>query len=399
MAWIQERFLQLIQPAGIVLQILGMLGIHGLEFALGGTGREQGRDEKLGKAIQRVRVVVTEHVKVVGLLILADPKSSALRYHVAMPPDVNAETVISTTPQVHVRNGNINAMKSDVLFHIGLTYSHEERRQVANTFGDVKFFIAGGSAERMTHFAHAVAQELNITSPYGYALCPIGSTSRYMLYKVGPVLVANHGIGMPSISILLHEITKLLEYAGVHDATYIRMGTSGGIDVEPGTVVITSEAVNNKMDSVDEVAVLGTTQLRPSVCSPKVLDEIVSAANEVGVPYAVGKTLSCNDFYEGQGRLDGAICEYTLEDKMAFLHKLANAGVRNIEMEARLMAGFCHKLNIPVAVVCVTLLNRLDGDQVLSSPETLQNFEKRLGAVVLHYIKTKLSKLASVSCS
>ncbi|KAI9905125.1 hypothetical protein PsorP6_019537 [Peronosclerospora sorghi] len=66
MAWIRERFLQLIQSAGIVLQILGMLGIHGQEFALGGTGSEQGRDEKLGKAIQRVCEVVTEHVKVVG---------------------------------------------------------------------------------------------------------------------------------------------------------------------------------------------------------------------------------------------------------------------------------------------------------------------------------------------
>ncbi|CAH0480497.1 unnamed protein product [Peronospora belbahrii] len=257
-------------------------------------------------------------------------------------------------------------------FHIGLTCSPKEREKVITTFGDVKFFITGGSAERMISFAHSVAMALNIAPPYGYALSPIGSTSRYALYKVGPVLVANHGIGMPSISILLHEVTKLLEYAGAYDITYIRMGTSGGIGVEPGTIVITSEGMNNKMECVDKVAVLGSIELRPSICSPEARKEIITAAKE------------------GQGRLDGAICEYTLEDKMAFLQKLAAVGVCNIEMEARFMAGFCHKLNIPVAVVCVTLLNRLNGDQVLLSHETLQAFEMRPATVLLHYIKTKL---------
>ncbi|KAG7391708.1 Uridine phosphorylase 2 [Phytophthora pseudosyringae] len=323
------------------------------------------------------------------------PKSNSSSSHVKMAPNMHAVAAdAATAPQVHVRNSHLREMHSDVLFHIGLTCSQEERRHVVATFGDVKFFVTGGSAERMTHFAHSVAKELGVATPYGYQLAPIGSTSRYTLYKVGPVLVANHGIGMPSISILLHEVTKLLEYAGAHGATYIRMGTSGGVGVEPGTVVITSEGVNNRMESVDEVAVLGSTVLRPSICSPEVREEIIAAAKQVDLPYAVGKTLSCNDFYEGQGRLDGAICEYTLEDKMAFLQKLADAGVRNIEMEARLMAGFCHRLNIPVAVVCVTLLNRLNGDQVLSSHETLQDFERRPAAVLLHYIKTKITALA-----
>lgn len=58
------------------------------------------------------------------------------------------------------------------------------------------------------------------------------------------------------------------------------------------------------------------------------------------------------------------------------------------------MAGFCHKLHIPVAVVCVTLLNRLNGDQVLSSHETLQGFEQRPAAVLLHYIKSKINASA-----
>ena len=38
-----------------------------------------------------------------------------------------------------------------------------------------------------------------------------------------------HGMGVPSASILLHELFKLLHYAGAKDVTLFRMGTSGGL--------------------------------------------------------------------------------------------------------------------------------------------------------------------------
>ncbi|DAZ98692.1 TPA: hypothetical protein N0F65_008818, partial [Lagenidium giganteum] len=277
----------------------------------------------------------------------------------------------------HVANSNIRDLDTDVLYHLGLSCSSEQKQQIQELFGDVKFFVTGGSSDRMTKFAKTIAEELKIATPFGYSLTPIGSTARYTIFKVGPVLIANHGMGMPSVSILLHEVTKLLEYAGANDAVYIRMGTSGGVGVEAGTVVLTSEGVNSQMESVHEVAVLGNIVKRPSICDKQVTEEIAAAAQELGLPYAIGKTLTCDDFYEGQGRLDGAICEYSLEDKMAFLRTCADNGVKNIEMEARGFAAFCHKLHIPVAVICVTILNRLNGDQVTSSHSTLKGFEER----------------------
>ena len=39
-------------------------------------------------------------------------------------------------------------------------------------------------------------------------------------------------------------------------------------------------------------------------------------------------------------------------------------GVTNMEMEALVFAGLTHKAGIRSAVVCVTLLDRLQGDQV-----------------------------------
>ena len=65
-----------------------------------------------------------------------------------------------------------------------------------------------------------------------------------------------------------------------------------------------------------------------------------------------------------QGRLDGAVCEFTEEDKMAFLREVAAKGVTNMEMEALVFAALTHKAAIRAAVVCVTLLDRLQGDQV-----------------------------------
>lgn len=38
-----------------------------------------------------------------------------------------------------------------------------------------------------------------------------------------------HGMGIPSISIMLHELIKLLHHARCRDVTIIRMGTSGGL--------------------------------------------------------------------------------------------------------------------------------------------------------------------------
>ena len=55
---------------------------------------------------------------------------------------------------------------------------------------------------------------------------------------------------------------------------------------------------------------------------------------ELSLKSFIGKTMCCDDFYEGQARLDGAICNYNEADKMKFLDKAHKAGVVNIEMES-----------------------------------------------------------------
>lgn len=49
--------------------------------------------------------------------------------------------------------------------------------------------------------------------------------------QVGPVLSISHGMGVPSIGILLHEIIKLMYHAKCKDPIFIRLGTCGGVGV------------------------------------------------------------------------------------------------------------------------------------------------------------------------
>ena len=39
------------------------------------------------------------------------------------------------------------------------------------------------------------------------------------------------------------------------------------------------------------------------------------------VPYVVGNTMTCNDFYETQGRLDGAFCDFSNAEKLGFIQR------------------------------------------------------------------------------
>ena len=101
----------------------------------------------------------------------------------------------------------------------------------------------------------------------------------------------------------------------------------------------------------------------------------------------VAKTLSCNCFYEGQGRLDGAICHYDEAGKFRFLRTAYDRGVRNIEMEALQFASFTRELGIPAATLCVALIDRMVTDQVTISGEEIAAYEEHPGKLICEFIR------------
>ncbi|XP_035207739.1 uridine phosphorylase 2-like isoform X2 [Stegodyphus dumicola] len=289
-----------------------------------------------------------------------------------------------------VKNPHLEEMKVDILYHLGLTTSDDDLQIM---FGDVKFVCVGGTPERMKEFAEYVFKVLGRTNPKDNELCNISKSSRYSLFKAGPVLCVSHGIGSPSISVVLHEIMKLMHHAKAEDPVFLRMGTCGGLGLPPGSVVITSVSVDGMLRPYQELVVLGEKIQRPSTLDEELSKELKIVADKYlkDCTVVVGKTMCADDFYEGQGRLDGAFCEYTQEDKVFYLKKLKEEGVVNIEMESLTFAAMCNTAGVKGGVICVTLLDRLKDDQVTASSETLKEWQLRVLHLAAYYVKAKLT--------
>ena len=50
----------------------------------------------------------------------------------------------------------------------------------------------------------------------------------------------------------------------------------------------------------------------------------MKSAKDLEIPVQIGNTIGCDDFYESQCRLDGALCDYTEQDKFDFIRKAYN---------------------------------------------------------------------------
>mmetsp|Transcript_1026 Transcript_1026/g.2484 ORF Transcript_1026/g.2484 Transcript_1026/m.2484 type:complete len:403 (-) Transcript_1026:146-1354(-) len=260
-----------------------------------------------------------------------------------------------------------------VLYHIGLTDDHAK-----NVFADVRFICVGGTEERMGRFAKMLEEALEIKAER------VSATSRFTTYKVGPVIIANHGMGAPSVSILLNELVMALRIAKVpcHEVQAFRIGTSGGIGVEPGTIVVSSEVLNEKLEPYHEVIVMGKERRFPTFVCPDLVDKFNNRYEDV----VVGKTMSANCFYNNQGRLDGAFVDYTYEDKISFLENLDSHGVKNIEMEGVCFSALLHRAGIKPCIVCMPLVNRLDGEV----PAQVDNPNRGM-ELVIEYLAEEIS--------
>ncbi|CAG4966055.1 unnamed protein product [Colias eurytheme] len=281
---------------------------------------------------------------------------------------------------LRLRNKHLLKLDYDVLYHLGLdTKTHDLQAM----FGDVKFVCMGGTKYRMKEIAKHMANILDIQCDFKNI---VKQGHRYALYKVGPVLCLSHGIGVPSMTIALEEILKLLHYAKAKDPIIFRLGTSGGIGVTPGAVVISSSGISDTLEMCYKLAILGEEKKFPCTFDKRLNQELLSVAVDEDFETHLGVTLCANDFYRGEARTDGAFCDYTEDDKQTYLQKLLQLGVKNMEMEATAFAHFTSAAGVRAADVCVTLLDRLLGDQVTPEKEVLTEWQKRPAKIVGNYI-------------
>lgn len=177
-------------------------------------------------------------------------------------------------------------------------------------------------------------------------------------------------MGMPSLSILLHEMYKLLYYAGsLEKCTLIRSGTCCGFGVAPGTVAITTESCDTELNHFYSQAYLDTvgsvcrchSQRRdfPSIAEKSLVRHLQEVAEENGIPTVTGCTISADGFYEDEARTDGFFCEFGEEEKFAYFKKIQEAGVCNMEMESLIFLAFALRAHVRAGVACSVLIDRL----------------------------------------
>lgn len=276
----------------------------------------------------------------------------------------------------------------DVYYHFGVTSTDP----VLERFKDVKAIILAGSGQRIDSFA-STWSELN----GGADIVALPKDERFTTRYCDGVLFASHGMGMPSASIAVQELMRMVYFLkggdqeAMDEVFWARVGTSGGVGLGAGTVVVTTEGV---MADLRPYRVLngGMGEHWFDGAFPQsVVDGVIDANSGSGIPITCGKTVAGNEFFLEQFRLDGAVCMETPQTKMAWLEWIHDNGVRNIEMEGAMLAGYLNHWGFSrFAMICCTLLNRLHGDQVTSTPEQLREFSEDAGKAMFNYLQATL---------
>ena len=285
-------------------------------------------------------------------------------------------------------DGVLDGSREDVYYHFGVASSDP----ILEPLRDVRAVVMAGSGGRIKEFAERWSQ-LN----GGSEIVAFPKEDRFVTRYTAGVLFASHGMGMPSASIALQELMRMVFFLkggdldALDEVFWCRVGTSGGVGLPGGTVVVSSEGL---MADLRPYRLLngGTGEYWFDGHFPSATCEAIIAANEyTDFDIVSGKTVAGNEFFLEQFRLDGAVCLETPETKMAWLSWLHDSGVANIEMEGAMIAGYLNHWGFSkFAMICCTLLNRLDGDQVTATPEQLHKFSEDSGVALFNYLAATL---------
>lgn len=276
----------------------------------------------------------------------------------------------------------------DVFYHFGVTSSDP----LLDSLRDVRAVVMAGSGGRIREFAERWSG-LN----GGADIVAFPKEDRFVTRYTAGVLFASHGMGMPSASIALQELMRMVFFLkrGDLDALdgvfWCRVGTSGGVGLPGGTVVVSSEGLMADLKPYRLLRGGEGEYWFDGRFPPETCQAIIAANRNAGFDVVAGKTVAGNEFFLEQFRLDGAVCLETVESKTRWLNWLQREGVRNIEMEGAMLAGYLNHWGFPTfGMICATLLNRLDGDQVTATAEQLHKFSEDSGVALFNYLTASM---------
>ena len=169
------------------------------------------------------------------------------------------------------------------------------------------------------------------------------------------VSVTSTGIGGPSASIALEELVQ----CGAD--TFIRVGTSGGMDinVKSADLVIANGAIRMEGTSREYAPIEF-----PAVPDFKVLSALVQAAENLGYPHHVG-VVQCKDSFYGQHAPETKPVGYELMNKWDAWCKL---GCKASEMESAALLTVGAALGVKVGSILLVVANQERAKLGLENP-------------------------------
>jgi uridine phosphorylase/homotetrameric cytidine deaminase len=285
-------------------------------------------------------------------------------------------------------NRVLDGSLADFYYHFGLSSNDPLLEQMRG----VRAIITAGSGMRIREFTEHWS-----TLNGDAEILAFPKDDRFIARYTAGILFASHGMGMPSASIALQELMRILYFlksgnlVEMDKVFWARVGTSGGVGLPAGTVVVSTEGLMADLKPYRLLKGVNGEYWFDGNFPAKTCQEIIMANADSGLNIVSGKTVAGNDFFLEQFRLDGAISFETPETRMAWLQLLFDKGVRNIEMEGAMFAGYLNHWGFSrFAMICATLLNRFEGDQVTSTPKQLHRFSQKAGAALFNYLKTFL---------
>ena len=284
-------------------------------------------------------------------------------------------------------DGVVAGQHEDVYYHFGVSSTDPLLEELRG----IRAVIMAGSGGRIKEFAQRWS-DLNGGTP----ILAFPKEDRFVTRYTAGILFASHGMGMPSASIAVQELMRMVYFlkrgdlADIDDIFWARVGTSGGVGLPGGTIVVTTEGLMADLRPYRLLQGARGTYWFDGTFPAATRAAIMKANTGTGLSIAEGKSIAGNEFFLEQFRLDGAIRMETEETKAEFLTWLHDNGVANIEMEGAMFAAYLNWWGFSsFAMICAVLLNRLEGDQVTSTPEQLHKFSEDSGDVLFNYLVSR----------
>lgn len=232
-----------------------------------------------------------------------------------------------------------------------INYSEDESRQyhIQVAKGEVgRYVLLPGDPKRCEKIAAYFDEPKLVADSREYVT--------YTGYLDGEMVsVTSTGIGGPSASIAMEELVK------VGADTFIRVGTSGGMDinVKSGDIVVATGAVRMEGTSKEYAPIE-----YPAVADIEVTNALIQAAKKMDYPYHAG-VVQCKDAFYGQHSPETKPVWYELMNKW---DAWVRCGCLASEMESAALYIVGSALRVRVGAVLLVMANQERAKQNLPNP-------------------------------